>query len=340
MNPTDSGVWLNSPDALLSVGQTAVLAANPAAVRLFGAASAADLAGQSLSCLFPADSEALVLSRVRHVLSGGQPLSGVAERIVRFDGQVRDVEMSAAALSGDCALLAIRDITERRQVEATLAFAAGQLRALAKHQDALVEEERQRISREIHDELGQQLTLAKLRLAALRPAVGESLQKAFDEASTTIDEAIRTVRRIATQLRPALLDALGLAAAAEWQARAFGEQTGIAIIRGPVQELELPKPAATALFRILQEALTNVARHSGASQVRLALYRNQDEAVLEVEDNGRGMDDVPRRAAHSLGLMGMRERATLLGGSLTIKSEPGKGVKLACRVPLDTRDAG
>jgi PAS domain S-box-containing protein len=340
MRLDDTTIWENNPDALLVVSHIAVTGANPAAGRLFAAPSGEAIAGLRIEALFPAESQPLVLSRIGHVLAGGQPLAGVAERVIRLDGLTRDVEMSIAALRGDLALVTIRDVTERRQVEAALALTAGQLRALAKHQNALVEEERQRISREIHDELGQQLTLAKLRLAALRPAVGEMEQKAVDEASTTIDEAIRMVRRIATELRPALLDALGLAAAVEWQARAFGEQTGIAIDRGPVQELDLPKPVATALFRILQEALTNVARHSQASQVRLALYREQDEAVLEVEDNGRGMENVPRRAAPSLGLMGMRERANLLGGSLRVESAPGEGVRLACRVPLVARDAG
>lgn len=340
MHLDDTAIWECNPDALLVVSRTAVTSANPAAGRLFAASAGKVLAGLRLEALFPAESQPLVLSRIGHVLGGGQPLAGVAERVIRLDGLTRDVEMSIAALGDDLALVTIRDVTERRQVEAALALTAGQLRALAKHQDALVEEERQRISREIHDELGQQLTLAKLRLAALRPAVGEAEQRTVDEASSTIDEAIRMVRRIATELRPALLDALGLAAAVDWQARAFVKQTGIAIDRGPVQELDLPKPAATALFRILQEALTNVARHSQATQVRLALYRERGEAVLEVEDNGRGMGDMPPREAHSLGLMGMRERANLLGGTLRVESTPGTGLRLVCRVPLVDRGDG
>jgi two-component system, NarL family, sensor histidine kinase UhpB len=328
-------LWETLPDPLLVVTESVVVAANPAATLLLAASAATVLPGCPLDRLFPAASQPLIRGRLAHLLSGGQPLLSVPERIIRLDGEERDVEISIAALPGlDQALLAMRDVTERHQVEAALAFTAGQLRALAKRQDALVEEERQRIAREIHDELGQQLTLVKLRLAALRPAAAPGLASGLDDASSTIDSAIRTVRRIATTLRPAVLDALGLPAAVEWQTRVFREQTGIPVESGRVEELDLDEATSTALFRILQEALTNIARHSQAKLARVSLYRAAGDAVLEVEDFGIGMPDQAGRPGDSLGLIGMRERAALLGGSLSIFSHPGQGTRLVCRVPF------
>ena len=341
MAAPDGPIWNSCPEALLLVSGSAVLAANPAAARLLAGGDAAALGGMPLAEIFHPESHHLVIERLGYVLEGGESQTGLAERILRTDGQARDVELSIAALqdSPGTALLTLRDVTERRKVEAALALTAGQLRALARRQGALVEEERKRIAREIHDELGQQLTLAKLRLGALRPAAGAPLAASLDDASAAIDEAIRTVRRIATELRPAVLDSLGLTAAVEWQARAFQEHAGIAVEIGRLEEIEAGSDAATALFRILQEALTNVARHSRATRVRLALYQDGGDAVLEVEDNGTGMDRAPERMATSLGLIGMRERAALAGGSLEIDSEPGRGTRLIARAPAGGQGA-
>lgn len=313
-----------------------VLAANPSAARMLGVGSVEALLETGLERVFHPESHQLVQRRLEHVLGGGGALTALAERIVREDSQVRDVELSVAALQTrpGVALLSMRDVTERRKVESALALTAGQLRALAKRQGAMVEEERQRIAREIHDELGQQLTLAKLRLGALRHEAGGTMAAGLDEASAAIDDAIRTLRRIATELRPAVLDALGLTAAVEWQARAFHERTGIRVAMGRLEELTLDNATSTALFRILQEALTNVARHSRAGNVQIALYREGGEAVLEVADDGIGMEQVREHMSTSLGLIGMRERAALLGGSLTITSAPGEGTRLVCQAPL------
>jgi two-component system, NarL family, sensor histidine kinase UhpB len=328
-------LWDALPDALLIVTESVVVAANPAAVLLLAPGAPTCLPGFPLDRLFPPDSQPLISGRLAHLRSGGHPLNSVPERIIRLDGEERDVELSIAALPGlDQVLLAIRDVTERHKVEAALAFTAGQLRALAKRQDALVEEERQRIAREIHDDLGQQLTLAKLRLAALRPDASPALASGLDDASSTLDSAIRTVRRIATALRPAVLDALGLSAAVEWQTRVFREQTGITVETGQIDELVLDDATSTALFRILQEALTNIARHSRAKLASVSLYRASADVVLEVEDFGIGMPAIADRTGDSLGLIGMRERATLLGGSLSIFSSPGQGTRLVCRVPF------
>ena len=236
------------------------MAANPAATLLLARDAPAGLPGYPLDCLFPPASQPLIRSRLTHVITGGHPLSSVPERIIRLDGQERDVEISIAAFPGlDQALLAIRDVTERHKVEAALAFTAGQLRALAKRQDALVEEERQRIAREIHDELGQQLTLAKLRLAALRPAAGSTLADGLDDASATIDGAIRMVRRV----RPPAIRPSWIHSGSRRPSNGrpgFSRTDGHCGGSGRVEEFTLDDASSTALFRILQEALTNIAR--------------------------------------------------------------------------------
>jgi signal transduction histidine kinase len=147
------------------------------------------------------------------------------------------------------------------------------------------------------------------------------------------DSIIQSVRRISTELRPGILD-LGLAAAVEWQAQEFQTRTGIRCeLQLPAQEAVAPN-VSTALFRILQETFTNVARHSGATRVEVVLQKERDRLVLAISDNGRGFDQADPSLAESLGLLGMRERAAMLGGGLSVSSAPGKGTSVIAWIPL------
>jgi signal transduction histidine kinase len=205
------------------------------------------------------------------------------------------------------------------------------------------EEERTRIAREIHDELGQALTGLKLDLAWLRPRLKDrpELTERLQSIVVRIDGTIDSVRRIATELRPSVLDHLGLVAAVEWQAQEFSERTGIAAaVRLTASTMVLVPETATTVFRILQEALTNVARHAGATRVEIALDLSIEAVRLEVQDNGRGIDLSARAGARSLGLLGMQERAGACGGELTIDSRPGAGTVLTLYIPrVSGRDA-
>lgn len=225
-----------------------------------------------------------------------------------------------------------------------------QLRALAAHATRAREAERTSIAREIHDELGQALTALKMDLAWIDKRLLQcfapfqtleatnSSQELHGRARAMItltEDTIGTVRRIATQLRPALLDDLGLEAAAEWQVKDFAARTGIVCdFKSTLGERELPPAIATAGFRILQEALTNVARHAEATRVRVRLGRKNNELHLEVRDNGSGIQ--PQRLANvrSLGLLGMRERALGLGGSVEIAPTKIRGTGVTARIPL------
>ncbi|HYL80615.1 MAG TPA: PAS domain S-box protein, partial [Candidatus Acidoferrum sp.] len=230
------------------------------------------------------------------------------------------------------------DITQRQQAEAALRASREQLRALAGHLQSVREEERTRIAREIHDELGQVLTGLRMdltRLARRLPAEQAAVRNDMQAMLALVDSSIQAVRRIATDLRPGVLDDLGRVAALEWQAQEFQERTGTPC-QFTADRIELaPDPeVGTAVFRICQETLTNVARHAEASQVTVRLKEEARFLVLTVADNGRGIPDHGLANRASLGLLGMRERARLLGGKVSIEGRAGEGTTVSVQIPL------
>jgi PAS domain S-box-containing protein len=228
------------------------------------------------------------------------------------------------------------EIEDRKQAERAMYRSFEQLRALTARLQSVREEERARMAREIHDELGQSLTAIKIELSALVKDLSPGQQPTFRKESVMklIDETIQTVRRISTELRPGVLDDLGLVAAVEWAAHEFEVRTGTRChVCLPGADLSLDPEHATALFRILQETLTNVARHASATTVRVRLTDENEEVYLEVGDNGKGISLEQLYAANSLGILGMRERALLLGGELAISGTAGKGTTVRVRIP-------
>ncbi len=210
-----------------------------------------------------------------------------------------------------------------------------QLRRLAQRLESVREQEQTRIAREIHDQLGQALTALKLDLTWVqRRLAGERhlLSEKADQLVTLVDATIEAGRQISAELRPPILEDLGLAAAIEWSLQRFGEQTGI---RYGLQadEDNVPLEAGRALYRILQEALTNVARHAAARRVDVRLDRADGELVLEVRDDGKGISDAVLHDTRALGLVGMRERAMALGGTVTFSRSPGGGTMVTVRLP-------
>ncbi len=212
-----------------------------------------------------------------------------------------------------------------------------QMRALAARLQTAREDERTRVAREIHDELGQALTAIKLEFTALLrdlPAVESQVNQRSQSILALLDEAIQSIRRIATELRPGILDDLGLVAAVEWAAEDFQVRTGIKChLDRPDADIAVDTESATALFRIVQEALTNVARHANASEVNIRLAEEHGRLTLEVRDNGRGIGDEELSGNRSLGILGMRERALLAGGELTISGSPRLGTTIRVRIP-------
>ncbi len=231
------------------------------------------------------------------------------------------------------------DRRERQRAEDKLRRSLDQLRALTTYLQYVREEERTRIAREVHDELGQALTGLKLDMSWLATKVARSTQPVQDKVKTMvdhIDETIQTVRRIATELRPGILDSLGLGAALEWQANEFQSRSGIPChVSAAVDDSQLNQQITTVFFRIYQEALTNIIRHASATRVDVLLAEENRALVLTVKDNGRGISEEEILNTRSIGLVGMRERAMLIGGEITLQGAPGRGTTMTLRVPLE-----
>ncbi len=235
------------------------------------------------------------------------------------------------------------DVTEQQKAQESLRASAEQLRALAARLSEIREEERKSIARELHDQVGQALTALKLDLEWTRGQIDagapSETRARLAGMDTLLDQTLDTTRRISATLRPAILDDLGLPAALRWQAAEFTQRTGVACeTRLPDADPPLAPATALALFRILQEALTNVARHAGAKTVRIGLTLEGPTAVLTVADDGRGMAAGVLSRQTSLGLMGMRERALAFGGTLELSGEPGGGTTVAVRVPVGSAE--
>lgn len=259
----------------------------------------------------------------------------------------RRVQQRTAAL--------LEEIAERRRAEEELRESREQLRQLAAKLERVREEERTRIAREIHDELGQALTALKLDLSSLKrlgrlkssrqqskKATQDALLERLDAMSGLLDQTVQTVRRISTELRPAVLDSLGLAAAIEWQAQDFERRTDIrCVFRSTLEEETIPREVATAAFRILQETLTNVARHAEAGWVAVNLSL-EDKALLalDVTDDGKGISKEASSSPKSIGLAGMRERALLLGGNVQVEGRSGQGTTVRLRLPVSRPKEG
>ncbi len=231
-----------------------------------------------------------------------------------------------------------RDITERKMAEEELQNSQRKLRALSARLQSVREEERAKIAREIHDDLGQALTVLKLDSAWVEKNLlpdQTALRDKLQAMEKRIDQTVRSVRRLSTELRPRILDDFGLVAALEWQTREFEKKTGIRCrFRSSLQKLDLDPDRSVAVFRIFQETLTNVVRHSEATRVEAALSEEKKWLRLTIRDNGRGISEEEISRSKSLGLVGMRERAILFGGELTIEGNPGKGTTVTLKIPV------
>jgi signal transduction histidine kinase len=240
-------------------------------------------------------------------------------------------------------------LTERlRMATDELSNSREELRRLTQHQQSLREAEQKRIAREIHDELGQALTGLKLDLHLMGKevvAAGDEVpcKKVLDEIegfSKRIDTTIGTVRRISSEIRPSILDDFGLVAAIEWQAREFERKTGVeCLFRSNSENLELDTDSGNAVFRIFQEALTNIARHAEASKVKVMIDGFSDRIAMRVEDNGRGIEPRSLNGAKSLGILGMRERARLIGADISIDRLDDGGTSVELILPARRRAA-
>lgn len=257
---------------------------------------------------------------------------GVADYVIKTPSHIRRLPQVIHAVLEMCRL-----DEEHRQAEVALSRSHAALRALASHWQSAIEAERAQIAREIHDDLGQSMTALKMDLAwlASRLPDDDECRQRLRGMDRLVDDSISFMRRIATQLRPQILDDLGLNAALEWQAGEFSRRAGIPCqVSLPAHGLDLDPALNTSLFRIFQEALTNAARHARATRVDASLRRDGPSVVLTVQDDGRGITASEINDPRSLGLLGLRERAIRWNGSLDLHGAPGEGTTITVRIPV------
>ena len=238
----------------------------------------------------------------------------------------------------------ILDVTDRKRDEEALRASREEMRRLSMHIQQVREQEKARIARELHDDLGQQLTALKMAASLLELGGAKGQAKppgsAMSGIYTMIDNLVHSVRHIAADLHPVILDDLGLIPAIEGLVDEFSERYRIRVTRHiDADAIAFNRACRIDMFRMVQEALTNVARHSGATEVVLDIRREEPNCIVRIADNGRGAPPSGSKGRHSFGLLGMRERAALLGGEITIKSEPGAGFALTATLPLAVIEA-
>ncbi|MCL9848150.1 PAS domain S-box protein [Ralstonia solanacearum P673] len=341
-----AGIIRSSMEAILSVDdRQRIVLFNPMAEILFGC-PASHAIGRPLSDFIP---ERFRSAHEAHVRRFG--VTGVSERqmgkqralfALHADGREFPIEASISQIDdGGSKLFTVmlRDITERVRAEAALRRSQEELQHLSDSILAAREEERHRIARELHDDLGQRLSALKMDItllaADIRAADGTSPFTAQTDAmQRVIDDTIAAVRQISADLRPPLLDELGLVPAIEWIAKAFRQRFGL-IINVRAHEASMDERAAISVFRIVQEALNNVVRHADATRVEIAFAHSDGMFALSVQDNGRGWNGTPptEGGRKPLGLLGIRERARLLGGQATVTQTPRGGFCLTVRFP-------
>jgi two-component system sensor histidine kinase UhpB len=281
------------------------------------------------------------------ILRENAVVTGFESQVHRKDGRTIWISESALSVYNSGGKLIyyegiVEDITMRKKAEEELRTSREQLRNLSAYLQSAREKERMYIAREIHDELGQTLTALKMDVFWLHKKLSADQKKMIEKTnsmSALIDSAGETVRRISRELRPGLLDDLGLTAAIEWQVGEFQQRTGIRceLVRKP-EEIIPEQDISTAVYRIFQETVTNIARHSNATMVKIFLEMRPHEILLHIKDNGRGIPQEKIESTTSFGLIGMRERVRILQGELKISGVKGRGTLVEVTIPLSRRE--
>jgi len=322
-----------SEAAILTDPFFAITACNPAASALF-LYNQQDIVGHLISFLVPASAT----TNSQPSIVNATFSEGLIEYIDRT-GKIIQLNTTRHAIAPGLPNGGYLFIYKPLEADHTSTGSYAQLRELSEHLLNIRETERTNIAREIHDELGQQLTILKMDLSWLNQKLKECndasvLQKTGD-ALMVLNETIRSVRRIATELRPSMLDDLGLIEAMEWQSKEFEKRSGIRIIfESGVSHLPVNNDVATSLFRIYQEALTNIVRHAHAKTVFSKLQLKHEQVILTIADDGAGFDMQMLAIKKTLGLLGMKERTLMMGGRFEINSQPGKGTTIIVTTSL------
>jgi len=329
---------LNSlPDIIIQIEPNGVI------LKFFGHSDSEDhqfepFIGKSISELLPKDNAEKLLTKINSVLINHRP--DTYQFWLPVKGKNKYWEIRIIDSGAQNALLIVRDMTSQKLTQEKIDNTSNQLRALAAKLQIIREEERTRIARDLHDELGHILTVVKIDLMTIIKQASEANVSNVVEPLThtveLINNSISSIKRIITELRPAVLDHLGLGAALEWQLEEFSRHTHIHC-DAQIQSgsTGLPKDVETSLFRIFQETLTNISRHANATKIKVKLTRNKSGVILSVNDNGIGFEEAQLEKSYSLGILGMNERAKIAGGRLLISGSPEKGTTISVIIPTN-----
>ncbi len=312
---------------------------NNTATKVFGF-STSEFSEASLLTLSLDKNEAVIVNAIEQLLTNNESIFDFV--FLTKDGRTFKSEINSVLAELDnqqVIIFVARDTSSREKMETQIKQTGEQLRNLTLHIQSIREEERTSIAREIHDELGQMLTALKIQISLLSkklPSNQTEIKDKFDKLSENIGLSVETVRKITAKLRPGILDELGLIAAIEWQAKDFSTTTGILCsLDISVEEVKFNSEKTTAIFRIFQEALTNIARHANAMRVKISFTEYKNSNILEITDYGKGITKNQVNNPKSLGILGMKERAMLFGGNLIIKSSMGNGTVVRLEIPSE-----
>jgi two-component system, NarL family, sensor histidine kinase UhpB len=331
-------VFDQSSDAVCITSEDRIVFTNIAFAAFFGVTQRDSLAGRSIYTLLEPPLHAALREQAQRALAGQAPSDLVRQQINQSDSSTRMLRWVASALPelGKGVLQRVlSDVTQQTQERMAWERSRRELQRLSANQVDAREAERRHIAREMHDELGQRLTALKLELASLARQRHQDSDARISAMLNMVDDTVASVRRIASDLRPMMLDDLGLNPAIEWLARESAQRMNIKV-NVILEEPELPNEhqLVIAIYRIVQEALTNVARHANATLVRIETKREGDELRVVVSDNGRGFSSQAMERDNSHGLIGIRERTLSLGGHFEIGNLPTGGARIAIRLPL------
>ena len=341
------------PDGILIHTDGTLLFVNKALAEILGAKSPDELIGTPVIDIVHPDSRDVVLRRIREIETGTPATPWRELKLVRKDGSAVQIEAAARpfTLQARHAIqVLVRDITfrkraeyEREQLFQQVENARARLEELSRRLVDVQEAERRRIARELHDQVGQELTALKLNLDRFGAQGSPASTQAIDDAQSRVNHLVNLVRQMSLDLRPIMLDDLGLLPALHWHLDRYFAMSGVRVNfkHSGVTDRRFPPEVETAAYRVVQEALTNVVRHARAQEVIVRLWTTDDTLSVQVEDLGVGFDrDAAISARVSSGLSGMRERAALLGGRLSIESTPGYGTHLTAEFPINGKNIG
>ena len=336
-------IFNNVFDGIIIIDKSGIIESlNSSVERLFGY-SAEELISHNINKLVLESDRSRHDSYLTNYLNGGKAkIIGYGREVngLRKDGSIFPMELGVSEFDNEQRhffIVTLHDITERKQAEELL-------RDLSSHLVTVREDERTRIAREIHDELGSILAALKMDLNWLSKQLPTDLPECHEKAGVMnrqLDNAIQTVRKVISDLRPSILDHLGLLAAIDWKIDEFRQQTGMqCVLTVPENNIVMEENRDIAVFRIMQEALTNIALHSGASKVTLDIETDKNSLIMTITDNGRGITKTQMHQTGKYGILGMQERARHFGGAITIIGNPEKGSSLMLNMPLKSPESG